>query len=90
MDNYSQLEKLDIAKKAAENEWSAWDMMWAGVGMAMWMDMAKNMTSWNSDKKVSYESKVNEKLRKLNDLFEQKLITEEEYKSKKNDILDSM
>jgi hypothetical protein len=54
------------------------------------MDMAKNMTSSNSQKKVSYESKINEKLRKLNDLFEQKLITEEEYKSKKNDILDSM
>jgi hypothetical protein len=90
MDNYSQLEKLDIAKKAAENEWSAGDMMWAGIGMAMWMDMAKNMNSWNSDQNISYESKINEKIRKLNDLFEQKLITEEEYKKKKDDILNSI
>ncbi len=90
MENYSNLEKLDIAKEAAQNWWTAWDMMWAGIWMAMWMDMAKNMNTQNEKNNVSYESNINEKIRKLNDLFEKKLITQEEYQKKKEDILNSL
>ena len=90
MKNYSDLEKLDIAKTAAKSDGSAGDMMWAGIWMAMWMDMAKNMNSQNEEKISKIETSVSDKIAKLNDLFEKKLITEEEFKQKKDDILSSL
>ena len=43
LDNYKELEKLNIMNKSAEAWWTAWDMMWAGMWMAMWVQMANSM-----------------------------------------------
>lgn len=86
MKNYSDLEKLDIMWKAAENGGTAGDMMWAGMGMAMWMNMAKDMNTWNTQNK---EEKVDleTELTKLKSLLEKELITKEEYEAKKTELL---
>lgn len=78
--NYMDLEKLNIMWKAAENEGTAGDMMWAGVGMAMGMWMAQNM---NAEKSPSYE----DKLVKLKEMYNKGLINKEEYQAKKSEIL---
>ncbi len=87
MKNYSDLEKLEIMWDAAKNTWTSGDMMWAGVGMAMWMNMAKDMTSSNTENK---EEKIDleKELTQLKDLLEKKLITKKEYEEKKKEILE--
>jgi hypothetical protein len=88
MNNYSQIEKLDIAWKAAEAWWTAWDMMWAGIWMAMWMNMAKEM--WNNDNSVKQEKTPEQKLEKIKWFLDKKLISQEDYDKKKADILANM
>lgn len=83
MKNYSDLEKLDIMWKAAENEWTAGDMMWAGMGMAMGMNMAKDINSQIQENTTDLEAE----LTKLKSLLEKELITKEEYEEKKEEIL---
>jgi membrane protease subunit (stomatin/prohibitin family) len=89
--NYSQIEQLEAMNKAAESGGSAWDMVWAWVGMAMWMNMANNM--WNnmsSNNNQPIKETAEDKLIKLKWLFDKWLIDEDEYKSKKSDILSNM
>lgn len=89
MQNYSQLEQLDIAKTAAASGGTAGDMMWAGVGMAMWMNMAQNMGQQQaeSQKTQVQEPSVEDRLTKLKNLFENDLITAEEYETKKKALI---
>lgn len=90
--NYKEVESLDIMKEAAQSWGTAGDMMWAGMWMAMGMNMANNL--WNSGKqpetpnlpKQDYETK----LQKVKELFEKELISKEDYEAKKKEILAEM
>lgn len=85
MGNYSQLEQLDIAKTAAGAGGAAGDMMWAGMGMAMGMNMADTMGKQNSQNTNNGQiPSVTERLETLKELHTQWLITEEEYTQKKS------
>ena len=88
MNNYSKIEQLNAMNKAAEAGGSAGDMMWAGIGMAMWMNMWNSMQNNNSNQKI--QETAEDKLLKIKNLFDKWLIDEEEYKKKKEEILSSM
>ncbi len=92
MENYSQIEKLNIAWKAAESGWAAWDMMWAGIWMAMWMNMGKQMSEGNTSEQTPPPEKqtVEQKLEKLKWLLEKELISKEDYDKKKSEILSEL
>jgi membrane protease subunit (stomatin/prohibitin family) len=89
MANYSEVEKLNIMNKAAESGWSAWDMMWAGMGMAMWMNMANNMQE-TPKQAPAKEDWVEAKLEKIIGLLEKWLISQEDYDAKKAEIIASL
>jgi len=90
LNNYSEIEKLNIAWKAAEAGWSAWDMMWAWIGMAMWAQMANQMWNTAQAADTSSSSEMEQKLTKLKSLFGKWLLDEDEYKKKKNEIIEKM
>ena len=86
MNNYKDLENLEIMKEAAQNSGVGWDAFGAGIWMAMWANMAQNMQNSNSSKDESSE----EKLLKLKNLLDKWLISNEDYEAKKKDILNEM
>jgi membrane protease subunit (stomatin/prohibitin family) len=88
MENYSQIEKLNIAKTAASSGWSAWDMMWAWIWMAMWMNMANSMWEQKTEKKQ--DDSRESKLEKLKSLLDKWLINQEDFDKKKNEIINSL
>ncbi len=91
LDNYSEIEKLNIAGKATEAGGSAGDMMWAGIGMAMGMNMGNAMQNdSNNNSSVSQEETAENTLIKIKNLFDKGLIDEDEYKKKKSEVLESM
>ena len=83
MNNYKDLENLEIMKEAAQNSGVWWDAFGAGIWMAMWANMAQNMQNSNSSKDESSE----EKLLKLKNLLDKWLISNEDYEAKKKEIL---
>ena len=85
MDNYKDLENIEIMKQAAWNSWTWWDAFGAGIWMAMWANMAQNMQNKNSSTSESSE----EKLLKLKDLFDKGLISSDDYEAKKKEILNN-
>jgi len=91
MTNYSEIEKLNIAWKAAEAGWSAGDMMWAGMGMAMWMQMANQMWEQkNSSSNNLSDENIESKLEKLKSLLDKGLISQEDYDSKKSELISKL
>lgn len=98
MDNYKTTRQLDVMEKAAENEGSMWGMMWTVVGMNMWNNMWQSMsagmqnnTQPNTNQPTDQQpwDSIEDKLVKLKDLFDKKLISEEEYNNKKSELLKS-
>ena len=89
MANYSQIEQLDAMKKAAESGWTAWDMMWAWIGMAMGMNMWNQMQN-NQNNNQKQEESLEDKLTKIKNLLEKWLIDQDDYEKKKDEILASM
>lgn len=87
MNNYSKIEQLNAMNKAAESGGSAWDMMWAWIGMAMWMNM-QNQMQWQNNQ--NQEPSLEDKLIKIKNLFDKWLINEDDYNKKKEEILSSM
>ena len=88
MNNYSKIEQLNAMNKAAEAGGSAGDMMWAWIGMAMWMNMWNQM-QWQNNNQNKEES-LEDKLTKIKNLFDKWLIDEDDYNKKKDEILSSM
>ena len=87
--NYTELQKLEIMRDAANNESGA-----AGVGASLGagMQMAQMFASnnvQNNNPTTNNENDVVAKLEKLKHLFEKGLITQNEYDKKKEQILDS-
>jgi hypothetical protein len=84
MDNYAKTKNLDIMQDAANNEWALWGMVWTMVWMNMWNMMSSWVnTNWNS-------SNHEEKLEKLKSMLDKNLITQEEYDTKKKEILETL
>ncbi|MCP4523086.1 MAG: SPFH domain-containing protein [Candidatus Gracilibacteria bacterium] len=90
MANYSEVEKLNIMNKAAESGGSAGDMMGAGMGMAMGMNMANNMQEPGKTTPQKNENSVEAKLEKIKNLLDKGLISQEDYDTKKNEIISSL
>ena len=90
MENYSQIEKLDIDWKAAESGGVAGEMMWAGIGMAMWMNMGKQMSEGGeggqTHRSAPTEETAEQKLEKIKSLLDKELISKEDYEKKKGEI----
>ena len=88
--SYEELQKLDALKDAAKNEGGAAGI---GVGVGAGMGIGQMMTSsMTSDLKETTPSQpapdeITGKLLKLKKLFEQELISEDEYKMKKKQLL---
>ncbi len=89
MANYAEVEKLNIMNKAAESGWSAGDMMWAGMGMAMGMNMANNMQE-QPKQAPAEDNSVEAKLAKIKGLLDKWLISQEDYDTKKSEIIASL
>lgn len=83
MDSHIELEKVWALRDAANSTGWASEGLSAGMGMAMWMNMANELTNNNQENSESVE----EKLEKAKSMFEKGLIDKEEYKKLKADIL---
>jgi len=91
MANYSQIEQLDAMKKAAESGGTAWDMMWAWIGMAMGMNMWNQMQNNSRQTQDTTTTESSEdKLVKIKNLLKKWLINQNDYEKKKDEILTNM
>ncbi|MDH6308657.1 membrane protease subunit (stomatin/prohibitin family) [Dysgonomonas sp. PFB1-18] len=79
--DFSELQKLKAMRDAANNEGIAG----AGVGMLTGMNLGQPI-----NQPQVQDNDIKGKLRKLKDLFDEGLMDEEEYKSKKAKIIDEM
>ncbi len=85
--DYTQMEQLKAMRDAAKNEGGA-----AGIGMGLGagMQARQNMSQGLTQPPVNAEKSAMEKLKELKSLFEMELISEEEYKLKKEKILNQL
>lgn len=82
---YTDMMRLDALESASENEGGAAGVfMGAGAGMGLSGDMGKPF----EDKRV--EKSVKERLHHLKELYQEELITAEDYENKKKSILDEV
>ncbi len=94
--NYAQVQQLEAMKDAAKNEGGGAGLgmgLGAGLGMGQMMSgaMASNFGQQNQQQNQAQKQEdPMEKLKKLKQMFEMELISEEEYKTKKKEILDTM
>lgn len=81
--NYAQLQQLDAMKEAAKNPGGGAGMgMGLGVGVGLGQQLAGSLGTMNEDPAL--------RLKKLKNLFDQGLITQEELEAKKKEILSKM
>lgn len=89
--SYAQLQQLEALKEAAKNPGGAGMVMGVGLGVNLGQQVvaassqnqpAQNTSTANDDTSV--------RLKKLKELFEQGLITQEEFDTKKKDILSKL
>ncbi len=89
---YSQMEQLKALRDAAKNEGGIAGLG-AGIGAGMQVGnmMGMNQNIGNQPQSATQNGEDSMmKLKKLKEMFELELISEEEYKEKKQEILDSM
>lgn len=89
--DFAELQRLKAMRDAAKNEGAAG----ASVGMFAGMNMGQNITqqqpqSQPQQTNTPAQETPMEKLKKLKEMFEMELITEEEFKEKKKNILDEI
>ncbi|RKR13509.1 membrane protease subunit (stomatin/prohibitin family) [Maribacter vaceletii] len=82
--DFAELQKLKAMRDAAKNQ----GMAGASMGMFAGVEMGKTMQTPSESK--SEKSDVRSKLKDLKELFEDELISEDEYQAKKQQLLDSM
>ncbi|NRD20855.1 SPFH domain-containing protein [Winogradskyella eckloniae] len=85
--DYAELQKLKAMRDMAKNEGMAGTSMGMFAGMNMGNTMQANTSN---EKKESAAIDIRSKLKDLKALFEDELISEEEFLAKKKDLLDSM
>lgn len=92
--NYSDQQKLEAMKMAAQNEGGGAGLgMGMGAGMGMGQMMAGMMGSQQTPQQAPATADPNDpmvKIKKLKEMFELELITKEEYEAKKKEILSSI
>ena len=93
--NYAQMQQLEAMREAARNEGGAAGIgMGVGAGMGFGQMMSGAMGNFagpqTSGDEKSHDSDPLATLRKLKEMYETGLITEEEYKTKKKEILSRM
>jgi membrane protease subunit (stomatin/prohibitin family) len=88
--NYAQMQQLDAMKEAAKNPGGGAGIgMGAGIGLGLGQQMAGMMNNMNQNNSAgsSIVEDPSARLKKLKELFDQKLISEDEYETKKKEIL---
>lgn len=90
--DYTELQKLKAMRDAAKNEGTAGN----SFGLLAGMEMAKMGMQSNSEQtsrqeqNTSPKENIKERLKELKSLFEENLITEDEFSTKKKELLDKM
>ncbi|MFK7813062.1 MAG: SPFH domain-containing protein [Maribacter sp.] len=85
--DFAELQKLKAMRDMAKNEGAAG----AGMGMFAGMNMGNSMgQSQPQEQNQSAKTNVRAKLKELKELFEDELISEEEFQVKKEQLLDEM
>lgn len=82
--SYVELEKLRALRDAARNEGG---LAGAGMQLGVGMEMGKVFNEQTNSLLSQPDSSVNEKLRKLKLLLDEKIITQEDYDTKKRELL---
>ena len=96
MNQYMQFQTATAIESAAKNQGTAGDSMGlgAGVGLGMILPQAMmssfNATPQSQSNAVGNSDTLESKLKTLKSLLDQSLISEEEYKTKKEKILESL
>lgn len=89
--NYAQLQQLEAMRDAATNEGGGAGIgMGIGAGMGFGQMMAGTMAGAANQQQQPSQNDSMAKLQKLKQMFEAKLISEEEYSAKKQEILSRM
>ena len=86
--DYAELQKLKAMRDMAKNEGVAGTTMGMFAGMNMGSTM--NMSNTSQEKNEPPLNDIRAKLKDLKGLFEDNLISDEEYQTKKQQLLDSM
>ena len=89
--NYTEHQQLQAMRDAANNQGGAAGLLMgmnAGVGAGNMMN--RSTTSQQNQSATPQTESPMDKLKKLKEMFEMELINEEEYATKKKEILDSM
>ncbi len=84
--DFAELQKLRAMRDMAKNEGAAG----AGMGLFTGMEMGKSIGDSNTKNKADEGDDIMAKLKKLKTMFENELISEEEYAAKKQQLLDSL
>ena len=84
--DYVSMQKLEALRDAARNEGG---LAGAGLQMGAGLQLAQDIFK-TQGKEHSREGEITDRLRKLKILFNEQLITEEEYEKKKNEILSKL
>lgn len=82
--SYAQLQQLQAMRDAAKNPGGAGMVMGVGVGMGLGQQMGAAIGGIAGNEDPSF------RLKKLNDLFNQGLITKDEFEAKKKEILEKI
>lgn len=84
--DYVGMQKLEALREAARNEGG---LAGAGLQMGAGLQLAQDIFK-TQGKENATEGEITERLRKLKNLLNEQLITEEEYEKKKNEILSKL
>lgn len=88
--DYAKIQQLEAMREAAQNEGGGAGIgMGMGAGIGLGQSMAQSVTTSNTIQNNTSTDSM-EKLSQLKKIFESELITQEEYSTKKQDILDKM
>ncbi len=87
--NYTKHQQLQAMRDAANNEGGAAGML-MGVGAGMGAGNIMNQGTQNQQQAPQQTENPMDKLKKLKEMFDMELITQEEFTAKKKEILDSM
>ena len=91
--DYASLQKLEALREAARNEGGGAGMgvgLGAGIGMGQSLAQSVGQPAASEPRAVSAGAEAVERLARLKQMFEQELITAEEYAAKKQQILDTL
>lgn len=88
--DYAELQKLKAMRDAAKNEGAAGNSFGFLAGMEMAKMGTSSQSNNNSESTPTSKDDIRAKLKELKGLFEDELITEDEFSAKKKELLDKM